>query len=269
MPLIRSSAHCGPHGGALAGVGAQNMSEQGVARKPPGAQPDRPCRCRLSLKSPITQLDQGQLPRCICRVHTQPTRTHLAANASLETVSFVRFPFSLQWPLPFGPLGPGASSPWSGRDPHSLQSGAMAGRRRRVDRALHVSRGPLPPGWVSGVPLEVCTASLYRPPLLKPSGKPLTRPRESDWEGGTSETSPRGSSPFHREPHKLQPLAFLRPCRAKVSIPGPAPTLADRMRNARPGEEACRPGTLTRQSGANHHATSYNLEKPLNPCGHV
>ena len=77
---------------------------------PPGAQPDRPCRCRLSLKSPITQLDQGQLPRCICRVHTQPTRTHLAANASLETVSFVRFPFSLQWPLPFGPLGPGPAA---------------------------------------------------------------------------------------------------------------------------------------------------------------
>ena len=195
---------------------------------PPGAQPDRPCRCRLSLKSPITQLDQGQLPRCICRVHTQPTRTHLAANASLETVSFVRFPFSLQWPLPFGPLGPGASSPWSGRDPHSLQSGAMAGRRRRVDRAPHASTGLLPPGWVSGVPLEVCTASLYRPPLLKPSGKPLTRPRESDWEGGTSETSPRGSSPFHREKSptvapQAPALGFPETLQSKGQHPGPSP----------------------------------------------
>lgn len=115
---------------------------QWVSRKlpPPGAQLDCPFHCRLSLKSPITRLDQEQITRCICLVYTQPTLTCLAANFLGKWCHLSDFHFLCSGLFPPGPSGLVRAAHSQGLAPHPLKSGAEAADA--IMRIVHCT----PPG---------------------------------------------------------------------------------------------------------------------------
>lgn len=95
-------------------------------------------------------------------VHT--ANTHMSCcQPSWETVSFVRFPFSLQRPLPFRPI----------RLVRAARFQAEA-----ADAIIQIIHCTLPGGMfpVTGA-LDMYTASLYQPPPPQSSEKCLSHPR--------------------------------------------------------------------------------------------
>lgn len=185
MPLIKSSAHSGPAVvPALWSVprGQNRGSPQHPRLQVPSRTVCLTGDCPFSGHN-ATGPGTKHLPSLPCAQSTRPR----PRPASLGGGVPVRAPCSA-WPPPLRPSGRVPSSSPSGPRtpvPPARDETPRGGRCDRVDRSRHTSRGQRSRAGCPGCCAPPASTSCLP---LKPSGKPLPRPRKSDLEAVTSET---------------------------------------------------------------------------------
>ena len=210
-------------------------------------------------------------------VDTANPHPPVSARTSWETLAFVRFPFSLQWPLSWGPscfvpsstsLGPATASPKSAARPQ-----------------VWSSSGPL---HTPGAPAPGCVGSgawrwAHQPlPAALPSGprETLTHPGTSDLEGTWETSHPRPPLHLVGEISAQSGLAVLPDLGFPETPLHPISWESKSQRHVVPpslgknedrgawrgGTSACQ-GRSPGRARTNDPAAVYNSQRPLSPTG--
>ena len=210
-------------------------------------------------------------------VDTANPHLPVPARTSRETLAFVRFPSSLQWPLSWGPscfvpsstsLGPVTASPKSAARPQVWSSSAP----------LHTPGTPAP-GMCGEWCLEVGTPASPSCPALGSSGNPYP-----SWNLRSGrhlgDISSQASSPFRGEISAQSGLAMLpdlgfpetplhpisRENKSQRHVVPPSLGKNEDCGAWRGGTSACQ-GRSPGRARTNDPAASCNSQRPLSPTG--